>query len=134
MSNFKSSVNSGRYPSGIPYTSFHKEGQEFDKIIGVNIIKASFWRSLSYASVFIGLFFIVILNLVLLSSPSLLRVIEVSEKGKVLFWGELEKEPILINRSIAQSDNLQTSNSVIENKNWQDFLNKRGVTYYVQKK
>lgn len=117
MSDFKSSGNSGRYSSGLPYTSFHKEGQLWDSVMGDNIAKTSFWRTLTYYAIFIGLFFIVILTLTIFSPPPLLRVVEVSEKGKVLFWGELEKSPIVISGD--KINYLESNKSLAK---WQNFL------------
>lgn len=122
MNEFKESNNSGRYASGLPYTPFHREGQLWDVPIGVNVFKTAFWRVLTYISVFIGLFFAIILISNIYFSYSPLKIIEVSEKGKVLFWGELEKSPIVIkDKEISKSGSVLDTNSI---EKWQIFLDK----------
>ena len=87
MNEFKESNNSGRYASGVPYTPFHREGQLWDRYIGVNVVKTAFWRVLTYVSVFIGLFFAITLISNIYFSYSPLKIIEVSKKVKFYFGG-----------------------------------------------
>ena len=122
MNEFKESGSSGIYFSGLPYTPFHKEGQLWDFPIGQNVVKTSFWRILTYYSIFAALFFAIILLLNVLFSYSPLNIVEVSEKGKVLFWGKLEKSPIVIKSSALSKLDLGPG---VENKSldkWQKFL------------
>ena len=37
MSEFVESKATGKYPSGLPYTSFHKKEQEWDNKIGIYV-------------------------------------------------------------------------------------------------
>ena len=122
MNEFKESNNSGRYASGVPYTPFHREGQVWDRYIGVNVVKTAFWRLLTYFSVFIGLFFAIILISNIYFSYSPLQIIEVSKKGKVLFWGELEKSPIVIKD--IESKKLASKLDADSIEQWQIFLDK----------
>lgn len=122
MNEFKESGNSGRYFSGLPYTPFHKEGQLWDFPIGQSVVKTSFWRVLTYISIFVTLFFTIILLLNVLFSYSPLQIIEVNEKGKVLFWGELEKSPIVIKESALSRLNLGKGVDKESLDKWQRFL------------
>ena len=98
MSEFVESKATGKYPSGLPYTSFHKKEQEWDNKIGIYVVKAAFWRSLSYFFIFIGLFFVLILLLTVFSPMPPLQILEVTPKGKALFRGTLKTPPILLHQ------------------------------------
>jgi hypothetical protein len=114
MSEFVESKASGRYPSGLPYTPFHKKEQESDNMIGKDIIKAAFWRALSYLFIFAGLFFSLILLLTIFSPLAPLQILEVTPKGKVLFWGYLKTPPIMMH----EGHNLSLNQ-------WQQFIDQK---------
>ncbi len=114
MSEFVESKASGKYPSGLPYTPFHKKEQEWDHMIGQDVVKAAFWRASSYLFVFTGLFFVLILLLNIISPVAPLQVLEVTPKGKVLFWGYLKTPPIMLH----ENEDLSLSQ-------WQQFIDKK---------
>lgn len=114
MSEFVESKASGRYSSGLPYTPFHKKEQEWDNLIGTDIVKTAFWRSLSYFFIFAGLFFVLILLLTIFSPKPPLQILEITPKGKVLFTGSLEQRPI----DLHQDRDLSLSE-------WQKFIDQK---------
>ena len=120
MSNFISSTANGKYSSGVPYTSFHKQNQDSDKLIGLSYQKASFWRSTTYILMLFNILYIFIFLFVFFSPAAPLKVIEVSNKGDVLFWGDLKTPPEILPKNY-KSNYIKT----MTNSDWQKIIDKK---------